>query len=57
MIKIAPIVTTAGGRELSGGGGVFPDQRISNDTLTLNERAFRGEILVKKTKFSAPVAG
>jgi carboxyl-terminal processing protease len=46
-----PIVITAGGRELSGGGGVFPDQRISNDTLTLNERAFLSQMAQKQIPF------
>jgi carboxyl-terminal processing protease len=33
-----PIFRTKGGRELSGGGGVFPDLAIPNDTLKLPER-------------------
>lgn len=33
-------VMTPGGRELTAGGGVFPDLQIPNDTLTLREREF-----------------
>ena len=35
-----PVVTTKAGREVTGGGGVFPDLEIANDTLTLVEREF-----------------
>ena len=35
-----PIVTSASGRELIAGGGVFPDLSIANDTLTISEREF-----------------
>ena len=38
-----PVVTTQGGRELVGGGGVFPDLEIRNDTLTLLERRFTSQ--------------
>ena len=38
-----PVVTTQGGRELVGGGGVFPDLEIRNDTLTLLERQFTSQ--------------
>jgi carboxyl-terminal processing protease len=34
------VVTTPGGREVTAGGGVFPDLPIPNDTLTLREREF-----------------
>ncbi len=34
-----PVVTTADGRKLRAGGGIFPDLPIKPDTLTLNERA------------------
>jgi carboxyl-terminal processing protease len=33
-------VETPGGRELTAGGGVFPDLGVQNDTLTLREREF-----------------
>ncbi len=33
-----PIFTTEGGRELKGGGGVFPDLEIEDDTLLVVER-------------------
>ena len=39
-----PVITTEGGRELVGGGGVFPDVEIRNDTLTLLEREFTSQI-------------
>ncbi|MCH7563360.1 MAG: PDZ domain-containing protein [Gemmatimonadetes bacterium] len=35
-----PTVVTAGGRELSGGGGIFPDLVIQADTLKTVERVF-----------------
>ena len=38
-----PVVTTEGGRELVGGGGVFPDIEIRNDTLTIIEREFTSQ--------------
>ncbi len=38
-----PVVTTAGGRELVAGGGVFPDLEIRNDTLTSLEREFTSQ--------------
>jgi len=38
-----PVVTTQAGRELVGGGGVFPDIEISNDTLTIIEREFTSQ--------------
>ena len=41
--EIFPVVTTEGGRELVGGGGVFPDIEIRNDTLTIIEREFTSE--------------
>jgi carboxyl-terminal processing protease len=34
------VLQTESGREVSGGGGVFPDLEIANDTLTTLERAF-----------------
>ncbi len=34
-----PLFTTAGGREIKGGGGIFPDLEVEDDTLTVNERA------------------
>ncbi len=33
-----PMFRSAGGRELRGGGGIFPDLEIADDTLTLAER-------------------
>ena len=33
-----PVFTTEGGRELKGGGGVFPDLEIEDDTLLVVER-------------------
>ena len=33
-----PVFTTEGGRELKGGGGVFPDLEIEGDTLLIVER-------------------
>ncbi|MCY4646508.1 MAG: S41 family peptidase [Gammaproteobacteria bacterium] len=33
-----PVFTTEGGRELRGGGGVFPDLQIAGDTLLVVER-------------------
>ena len=41
--EIFPVVTTEGGRELVGGGGVFPDIEIRNDTLTIIEREFTSQ--------------
>jgi carboxyl-terminal processing protease len=38
-----PVITTAGGRQLVAGGGVFPDLEIRNDTLTLVERQFTSQ--------------
>ncbi|MDT8367675.1 MAG: S41 family peptidase [Longimicrobiales bacterium] len=35
-----PTVTTASGRELVAGGGIFPDLPIANDTLTTLEQRF-----------------
>jgi carboxyl-terminal processing protease len=39
-----PVITTEGGRQLVGGGGVFPDLEIRNDTLTLLEREFTSQV-------------
>ena len=39
-----PVITTEGGRQLVGGGGVFPDLEIRNDTLTLVEREFTSQV-------------
>ena len=41
--EIFPVVTTEAGRELVGGGGVFPDIEIRNDTLTIIEREFTSQ--------------
>jgi carboxyl-terminal processing protease len=38
-----PVVMTEGGRELVGGGGIFPDIEIRNDTLTIIEREFTSQ--------------
>ena len=46
-----PVVTTPGGRVLSGGGGVFPDLTIPNDTLTTNERTFLSQMAQKQIPF------
>jgi len=46
-----PVVTTPGGRVLSGGGGVFPDLTIPNDTLTTNERNFLSQMAQKQIPF------
>jgi len=35
-----PVIKTKAGRELIAGGGIFPDLKIANDTLTLVEREF-----------------
>jgi len=35
-----PTVVTQGGRELSAGGGIFPDLEVKNDTLKTVERVF-----------------
>jgi carboxyl-terminal processing protease len=35
-----PTYASSGGRTLQGGGGVFPDLTIADDTLTLSEREF-----------------
>ena len=40
MIDSLPRVTTASGRALIDGGGIFPDLEIQDDTLTLVERDF-----------------
>ena len=40
VIDSLPRVTTASGRSLIDGGGIFPDLEIQDDTLTLVERAF-----------------
>jgi len=37
-------VTTAGGRTVTAGGGVFPDLEIRPDTLTLRERDFLSQL-------------
>ncbi len=37
-----PTFASSGGRTLQGGGGVFPDLSIADDTLTLAERDFLG---------------
>ncbi len=46
-----PTVVTAGGRELSAGGGIFPDLVIQADTLKTVERAF----LSQAARDSVPV--
>jgi carboxyl-terminal processing protease len=38
-----PVVTTEGGRNLVGGGGISPDIEIRNDTLTIIEREFTSQ--------------
>tara|TARA_B100001123_G_scaffold218892_1_gene247039 strand:- start:204 stop:722 length:519 start_codon:yes stop_codon:yes gene_type:complete len=40
VIDSLPRVTTASGRSLVDGGGIFPDLQIQDDTLTLLERDF-----------------
>ena len=40
VIDSLPRVTTASGRSLIDGGGIFPDLEIQDDTLTLVERDF-----------------
>ena len=34
-----PVYSTKAGRQVKGGGGIFPDLDVADDTLTLNERA------------------
>ena len=41
-----PMVTTAAGRELIAGGGVFPDLPLANDTTTILEREFMSQTAV-----------
>ena len=47
-----PVVTTQGGRELVGGGGVFPDLEIRNDTLTYLERQFTSQAATVRVPLS-----
>ena len=47
-----PVVTTQGGRELVGGGGVFPDLEIRNDTLTVLERQFTSQAATARVPLS-----
>ena len=50
-----PIIITAGGRSLSGGGGVFPDVPMANDTLTSNEREFLSQMARKRIPFDLKI--
>ena len=47
-----PVVTTEGGRELVGGGGVSPDIEIRNDTLTTIEREFTSQAAGARVQMS-----
>ena len=51
-----PVFTTEGGRELKGGGGVFPDLEIANDTLLAVERELLEEAAAVEFPFGLRLA-
>ena len=51
-----PVFTTEGGRELRGGGGVFPDLEIDADTLLVVERQLLDEATVAEFPFGLRLA-
>ncbi|MDE0474314.1 MAG: S41 family peptidase [Gammaproteobacteria bacterium] len=51
-----PVFTTEGGRELKGGGGVFPDLEIDGDTLLAVERQLLEEAAAAEFPFGLRLA-
>lgn len=51
-----PVFTTDGGRELKGGGGVFPDLEIDDDTLLVVERQLLEEAAAAEFPFGLRLA-
>lgn len=51
-----PVFTTEGGRELRGGGGVFPDLEIDDDTLLVVERQVLEEAVAAEFPFGLRLA-
>lgn len=51
-----PVFTTEGGRELRGGGGVFPDLEIEDDTLLVVERRLLEEATAAEFPFGLRLA-
>ena len=51
-----PVFTTEGGRELRGGGGVFPDLEIEDDTLLVVERQLLEEAAAAQFPFGLRLA-
>ena len=52
----SPVFSTEDGRELRGGGGIFPDFEIGDDTLLVVERQFLEEVAAADFPFGLRLA-